>query len=42
VEPELIGDVRASVTVIVDVNLIEDVIPELVEIRPPAGDSSGT
>jgi hypothetical protein len=40
-EVELVRDVGPPVAVVVDVDLVEDVVTELIEIRPPAGVSSG-
>ena len=37
VEPELVGDVGVGVVVVVDMDLVEDVVAELVEVRPTGG-----
>jgi hypothetical protein len=40
-EAELVGDVGAAVTVVVDVDLVEHVVAELVEVRPAGRPCSG-
>ena len=36
-ELELVGDIRLGITVVVDVDLVQDVVAELVEVGPAAG-----